>query len=59
MHEVFGGYLCNEITVEDSGPDQIVKNNMEHFNSVTIDIKDRKSLQEALAYYIKPQVLDG
>jgi hypothetical protein len=32
---------------------------MEHFNSVTIDIKDRKSLQEALAYYIKPQVLDG
>lgn len=32
---------------------------MEHFNSLTIDIKGKKNLQEALAYLIKPQMLDG
>lgn len=60
VYDVFGGFLCNEITVDDSETDQeIVKNNMEHFNSLTIDIKGKKNLQEALAYFIKPQVLDG
>lgn len=32
---------------------------MEHFNSISVDIKGKKNLQEALAYLIKPQNLDG
>jgi len=36
-----------------------VKNNLEHFNGLTIDISGRKNLTEALAFFIKPQILDG
>ena len=50
--------MCNEVTVEEAGQ-QFGKNNVEHFNFLGIDIKGKKNLQEALAYMIKPQTLDG
>jgi ubiquitin C-terminal hydrolase len=56
VEDVFGGYLCNEISVEEEK--KIVSDNKEHFNSLTIDIKGKKNLQEALDYLIKPQTLD-
>lgn len=58
IYEVFGGNLCNEITAGDEN-NVFVKNNIEHFNSIGIDIKGKKNLQEALTYFIKPQNLDG
>lgn len=58
VEDVFGGFICNEITV-DGGDQTFVKNNSEPFNSLTIDILGKKNLQEALAYFIKHHNLDG
>ena len=53
-----GGTLCNEITGLEEG-EEFIKNNEEHFKTISIDIKGKKNLHEALAYFIKGQNLEN
>jgi ubiquitin C-terminal hydrolase len=52
------GEICNELTGEDELR-KFVKKGIEQFYTISLDIKGKKSLVEALQYYIKADVLDG
>jgi len=58
LKEVFGGELCSEIkSLEDEY--EYVSQTIEPFFSVQLDIKNKKSIEEALDFYIKPDILEG
>ena len=58
LKEILGGEICSELkSLEDEH--EYVSQNIEPFFSVQLDIKNRKSIQEALDYYIKPDILEG
>ena len=58
LKEIFGGEICSEIkSLEDEY--EYVSQTIEPFFSVQLDIKNKKSIQEALDFYIKPDILEG
>lgn len=58
LKEILGGDICSELkSLEDEY--EYVSQNMEPFYSVQLDIKNRKSIEEALDFYIKPDILEG
>lgn len=58
MKRTIGGTLCNETkSLEAEFPYLGVQ--QEPFYAVTLDIKNKKNIQEALDAYIKPDVLEG
>jgi ubiquitin C-terminal hydrolase len=58
LKNTLGGKLCNETrSLEDEYP--YVGERDEDFYAITLDIKNKKSLQEALDMYIKPDILEG
>lgn len=55
---MMGGVLCNEIrSLEDEHP--YVGERDEDFYTISLDIKNKKSLEEALDLYVKPDILEG
>ena len=58
LKEIIGGEICNEVKSLEEGHEYISQT-MEPFFSVQLDIKNRKSIQEALDFYIKPDILEG
>jgi ubiquitin C-terminal hydrolase len=58
LKEILGGEICSEVkSLEDEY--EYVSQTMEPFFSIQLDIKNRKSIQEALDFYIKPDILEG
>lgn len=54
------GEICNEITCcEEDEALKFVKKHSEQFYTITLDIKGKKNLQEALQYFVKGDLLDG
>lgn len=52
------GEICNELTGEDELR-KFVKKGIEQFYTISLDIKGKRSLQEALQGFVKADVLDG
>jgi hypothetical protein len=52
------GEVCNEISAEDNDR-KFVKKGIETFFTITLDIKGKRSLMEALQLFIKADILDG
>lgn len=58
LKEILGGEICNEIkSLEEQY--EYVSHSIEPFYTLQLDIKNRKSIEEALDYYIKPDILEG
>lgn len=58
LKEIFGGEIWSEIkSLEEEY--EYVSQTVEPFFSVQLDIKNKKSIQEALDFYIKPDILEG
>jgi ubiquitin C-terminal hydrolase len=58
LKNTVGGVLCNETSsLEEEYP--YVGERDEDFYAITLDIKNKKSLQEALDLYVKPDILEG
>lgn len=58
LKRTIGGTLCNETkSLEPEYP--YVGEKEEPFYAITLDIKNKKNIQEALDAYIKPDVLEG
>ena len=58
LKKAIGGTLCNETRSLEPGYPYVGERD-EDFYAVTLDIKNKKTLQEALDLYIKPDVLEG
>lgn len=58
LKRTIGGTLCNETRSLEPGYPYVGERD-EDFYAVTLDIKNKKTLQEALDLYIKPDVLEG
>ena len=58
LSEILGGEICNEIKSLESEYEYISQT-PEPFFSIQLDIKNKKSIQEALDSYIKPDILEG
>lgn len=58
LKEILGGEICNEIKSLEEGH-EYVSHSYEPFYTLQLDIKNRKSIEEALDYYIKPDILEG
>jgi ubiquitin C-terminal hydrolase len=58
VQSTFGGTVINEIkSLEAEYPYQSQRE--EPFYCLSLDIKNKKSLKEALDFYVKPEVLEG
>ena len=58
LTKTIGGKLCNETrSLEEEFPYLGERN--EDFYSISLDIKDKRTIKEALDLYIKPDVLEG
>ena len=58
LKHAIGGKLCNETrSLEPNYP--YVGERDEDFYAITLDIKNKKTIQEALDLYIKPDILEG
>jgi hypothetical protein len=58
LKNTVGGVLCNETSsLEEDFP--YIGERDEDFYAITLDIKNKKSLQEALDLYVKPDILEG
>lgn len=58
VQSTFGGTIINEIkSLEPEYPYQSIKE--EPFYCLSLDIKNKKSLKEALDFYVQPDVLEG
>ena len=58
LSEILGGEICNEIKSLENEYEYISQT-PEPFFSIQLDIKNKKSIQEALDSYIKPDILEG
>ena len=58
LPKIIGGTLCNETrSLEQEYP--YVGEKLEEFYTIPLDIKDKRTIQEALDLYVKPDVLEG
>ena len=58
LKQSVGGVFCNEIkSMEKDYP--YLGEREENFLSLTLDIKNKRRLQDALDMYVKPDILDG
>lgn len=58
LKETIGGVICNETkSLEKEHP--YVGEREEPFFAITLDIKNKKNILEALDLYVKPDILEG
>jgi len=58
LKKTIGGKLCNETRSLEPGYPYVGERD-EDFYAITLDIKNKKTIQEALDLYIKPDILEG